>query len=265
MPHLGFSATCMTMRHLLPLSLPCLVLTLTYCASERQNHSAISRETLQYAAAQNLLDVRQSIPDVVCDLRYTTRENITRQVLYPAEMPCLLNAVTMEKLRIAQATLRTQGYGLKIWDAWRPPEVQLALFDHGGYTGMFTDPRIMWSRHCSGTAVDVTLVDLDGRELKMPTKHDAGGPQCHYLAIIKDDDVRQRRHALQMAMLTAGFSILDNEWWHFDDADFNNSPVPPVAFARDLGIPLPTVQGPRYRRPAPAWQPTNFTGSKANS
>lgn len=244
------------------LGLPCLLLALTYCASdsstkEEHRSAVVPHEALERARIRNLVDVRMVLPDVVCDLRYTTRENITRQVLYPQDMPCLMLATTAEKLRVAQATLRSQGYGLKIWDAWRPPEVQRALFEHGGYTGMFTDPGIMWSRHCSGTAVDVTLVDAQGRELEMPTKHDAGGPQCTYLAICKDDDVRQRRHALQMAMLGAGFSILDNEWWHFDDAEFNNGPVPPVVFAGEIGIALPEVKEPRVHRGPPQWQPSS--------
>lgn len=237
---------------------PCILLGLTFCAgnsSTKEEHrsAVVPNEALARAYARNLVDVRQVIPDIVCDLRYTTRENITLQHLYPQDMPCLLLASTAEKLRNAQASLRAQGYGLKIWDGWRPPEVQTALFEHGGYTGMFTDPRIMWSRHCSGTAVDVTLVDAKGRELEMPTKYDAGGPKCHYMAILKDDEVRQRRHALQMAMMAAGFSILDSEWWHFDDAEFNAGPVPPAIFAGEVGIGLPKVNSPRIRRGPPTY------------
>ena len=47
---------------------------------------------------------------------------------------------------------------------------------------------------------------------------------------------------LQMAMLDAGFTILDNEWWHFDDGQYNARPVPPVVYATDLGIVLPKVK-----------------------
>jgi D-alanyl-D-alanine dipeptidase len=249
----------MTYPHVLKLSLPCLVLALTFCAgnsSQKEEHRSalVANDAIVRAQARNLVDVRAVLPDVVCDLRYATRENITKQVLYPKDMPCLLYASTAEKLRKAQATLRSQGYGLKIWDGWRPPEVQKALFEHGGYTGMFTDPSITWSRHCSGTAVDVTLVDDKGRELEMPTKFDAGGPGCHYLAILKSEAVRQRRHALQMAMLQAGFSILDAEWWHFDDTDFDGTrPVPPAIFAGEIGIPLPKVKEPRVKRGGPTY------------
>jgi D-alanyl-D-alanine dipeptidase len=240
------------------LSLPCLLLTLAHCAgssSPKEEHRSalVPNAAIARAQVRNLVDVREVLPDIVCDLRYRTSANITRQVLYPSDMPCLLLASTAEKLRQAQEILRAEGYGLKIWDGWRPPEVQQALFEHGGYTGMFTDPNIMWSRHCSGTAVDVTLVDASGRELKMPTKYDEGGPQSHYLAEVKSEEARKNRHALQMAMLAAGFSILDSEWWHFDDSEFNNGPVPPAVFAGEIGIELPKVKPPKVNRGPPKY------------
>lgn len=246
----------MTSPASLKLSLPCLLLALTYCAGnpapKEEHHSAVApNEVIGRARARNLVDVRTVVPDIVCDLRYATSGNITRQQLYPRDLPCLLLTSTAAKLRAAQDILRSEGYRLKIWDAWRPPEVQNVLFEHGGYTGMFSDPNLMWSRHCSGTAVDVTLVDAAGRDLEMPTDFDAGGAKCHYLAMVKDENVRQRRYVLQMAMMDAGFSILEGEWWHFDDAEFNATPAPPAVFAGELGIALPPVKGPRVQRGGP--------------
>lgn len=238
---------------------PCLLLALTFCAGdpssprEERRSAVVLSDAIARAHARNLVDLRRVIPDLAFDLRYGTSDNITRQRLYPGDMPCLMLASTAAKLAQAQEKLRAQGYGLKIWDAWRPPEVQKSLFEHGGYTGMFTDPGLMWSRHCSGTAVDVTLVDRNGRELKMPTKYDAGGPGCHYQAILKDDEVRERRHILQVAMLTSGFTALDSEWWHFDDADFNTGPAPTVVFAGEIGIALPEIKPPRIKRGGPTY------------
>jgi D-alanyl-D-alanine dipeptidase len=232
---------------------------LSSCASDskpKDGHSGtgVPGEALHRAGMRNLVDVRAVVPDIVCDLRYGTSENITGQPVYPKGMPCLLHAGTAAKLRMAQEALRAQGYGLKIWDGWRPPEAQMVLFEHGGYTGMFTDPSITWSRHCSGTAVDVTLVDAKGHALEMPTKYDQGGPTCSYIAEVKNEEVRKRRYALQMAMTLAGFSILETEWWHFDDADFNAGPVPPAVFAGEIGIGMPKVAPPRVRRGPPTYR-----------
>jgi D-alanyl-D-alanine dipeptidase len=71
---------------------------------------------------------------------------------------------------------------------------------------------------------------------------------------VKDEAVRKRRHALQMAMTAAGFSILDSEWWHFDDEQFNEGPVPPAVFAGELGIALPPVKGPKVKRGGPVYR-----------
>jgi D-alanyl-D-alanine dipeptidase len=248
----------MTPLHVFRPSLTCLLLTLSSCAgpsTPKDGHggAVVPGEALHRAGMRNLVAVHAVVPDIVCDLRYGSSDNITGQPLYPKDMPCLLYASTAEKLRQAQESLRAQGYGLKIWDGWRPPEVQSVLFEHGGYTGMFTDPSIAWSRHCSGTAVDVTLVDAKGRALEMPTKYDQGGALCGYLAEVKSEEVRKRRYALQMAMTSAGFSILETEWWHFDDADFNTGPVPPVVFAGEIGIGLPKVEPPRVRRGPPTY------------
>jgi D-alanyl-D-alanine dipeptidase len=258
MPAFALSATRMTLPPLLSLSLPCILLTLASCAGDSKktegHHDAlVPHEAIARMQARSLVDVRSIAPDIVCDLRYGTSDNITGQPLYPEDMPCLLLAGTALKLARAQESLKLQGYGLKIWDAWRPPEVQQSLFDHGGYTGMFTDPGIMWSRHCSGTAVDVTLVDTAGHELKMPTKFDEGGPQCSYIAEVKDEEVRKRRYALQVAMMAAGFSILETEWWHFDDSAYNAGGVPPAIFAGEVGMALPPVKPPRVRRGPPTY------------
>lgn len=188
-----------------------------------------------------MVDVRKAIPDVVCDLRYATKRNVTGQLLYPADMPCLLYWSTAEKLKRAQALLKAQGYGLKVWDAWRPPEVQVSLFEYGGKTGMFVDPKECWSKHCSGVAVDVTLVDAKGRELELPTYFDEGGPKAHYVYQGNSTNIRKNVKVLQDAMKAAGFDLLAMEWWHFDDADSSGENVapPPVMFASEAGITLP--------------------------
>jgi zinc D-Ala-D-Ala dipeptidase len=223
------------------------VLVLAFCASDPEvilpaQPLVSPAERLLRANQLGLVEVQRELPGLAYAFPYQTAKNITRQVLYPQDMPCLLHPSTAAKLRVAREAVRLQGYDLKLWDAWRPPEVQLNLFDHGSYTGMFTDPSIMWSRHCSGTAVDVTLVDHKGREVKMPTAYDSGGVKASYIYQGNDKEVRKNLHVLQMAMLQAGFSILDTEWWHFDDGEFNARPVPPVVFADDIGLILPKVK-----------------------
>ena len=225
----------------------CALALLASCSSspksEEHRSAIVPNEAIAFAATRNMVDVRTFLPDVVCDLRYGTKGNVTGQPLYPPNMPCLMYRSTAEKLKRAQQILRAQGFGLKIWDAWRPPEVQVSLFEYGGHTGMFVDPKECWSKHCSGVSVDVTLVDAKGHELPLPTYFDEGGPKAHYLYLGSSDKIRRHIAVLQDAMTKAGFDMLIQEWWHFDDAACSGENVapPPVMFAAEAGIKLPPL------------------------
>jgi zinc D-Ala-D-Ala dipeptidase len=201
------------------------------------NSCAAGPMVVEKAREHGLVDVRQAIPGISVDLRYATRHNVTGRPLYPRDMPCLLRPSTVERLKEAQATLRAQGYGLRIWDAWRPSEVQEKLYSHGGSTGMFLDPKVGWSRHCGGVSLDATLVDAKGRELPMPTYFDENLDHAASDQTPSDPMVRRNLHILHSAMRSAGLLPLPSEWWHFDDTDFLQNPVL-VVRARDLGIKI---------------------------
>ena len=231
-------------------ALVALLLLLPGCAGSKagsgsgkyERRSAIVLSAAGDAAERfGLTDIRKLIPDVAVDLRYATSHNVAKQPLYPSNMPCLLKKETAMKLAKAQEKLRAQGYAIRIWDAWRPPEVQLSLMAKGGSTGMFLNPKIAWSRHCSGTAVDVTLVDRNGVEQAMPTHHDEMSDQSHYFYTGHDPAVGKALLTLQLAMTQAGFQMIDMEWWHFDDAEFFYT-TQPVVYAREIGLDLPSVK-----------------------
>ena len=218
------------------------VLLLSQCAQRpvERRSAIVPSHSAELAASHGLVDVRRFLPDVAVDLRYGTRFNIARQPLYPPDMPCLLRRSTALKLKRVQERLRKQGYALRIWDAWRPPEVQLSLMKKGGNTGMFLDPRVGWSRHCSGVAVDVTLIDLEGREQRLPTSHDEAGDRAYFQYSGNDPVVKRNVDILQSTMAAEGFSTIPLEWWHFDDKEWFYSP-PPAVFAKQIGLALPPV------------------------
>ncbi len=206
----------------------------------RPGSSAVPRfgSTLDRARACGLVDVRAYIPGISVDLRYTTAQNVTGKPLYPHSMPCLLRRETAMKLKEAHELLRAQGFGIRIWDAYRPPEAQEKLHAAGAATHMFLSPETMgWSRHCGGIAVDVTLVDADQHELRMPTGFDAGLHNASARYQGGDSVVARNLQLLQRAMLRAGFTQARAEWWHFDDGDFVNNPQP-VIFGHQLAIPV---------------------------
>ena len=137
-----------------------VILTLAACATKEERRSAlVPSHSIELAKRFDFVDVRAEIPGIAIDLRYATAYNVARHAIYPSRMPCLLRRETAQKLKKAQTLLHVQGYGLRIWDAYRPPEAQETLHQHGGSTGMFLSPKAGWSRHCGGIAVDLTLVE----------------------------------------------------------------------------------------------------------
>ncbi|MEN3943845.1 M15 family metallopeptidase [Prosthecobacter sp. SYSU 5D2] len=189
------------------------------------------------AEKKGLVDIQRTIPGLSVDLRYKTAQNVTGRPLYPPDMPCMLRASTAKKLKKAQRRLRSQGYGLRVWDAWRPPEAHAKLYGKGAATGMFLDPAHGWSRHCGGVSVDVTLVDKNGNEQQMPTYFDEDLHKAASNQQPSDPEIRRNLALLNEAMTEAGFKALPGEWWHFDDLEFLYRPIP-VIRAKDVGITI---------------------------
>lgn len=164
----------------------------------------------------NLVDIRAIDPTIVVDLRYATSRNLIGRPLYPPGLPALVRPTTAARLAEAQKILRARGYGLKIWDAYRPMAAQMELWQHSHDGTFVADPLDgNGSLHTWGVAVDATLVDAAGRDIAMPTGFDEFTPaaKLHY-----DGDnpiVKFHLKILVQAMKRAGFYGMRSEWWHF--------------------------------------------------
>ena len=183
--------------------------------------------------ADELVDVEKMIPGIVLDIRYATTNNFTGQRLYPFAK-CYLRRAAAEKLRAAQTELAASGYGLKIFDGYRPLAVQRKMWAVFPQPGYVADPK-KGSRHNRGAAVDVTLIRLaDGSELEMPTPYDDFTERAHRNFIDLPADAIRHRQLLEAVLTRHGFVGLPTEWWHFDDADWRNYPLldRPVPAAR---------------------------------
>ena len=160
-----------------------------------------------------LVDVAKVIPDAVIDMRYATKDNFTGDVLYPTAV-CKLRRPVAERLAKAAKTLRTHDRRLVIWDCYRPSSVQEALWKRVPDPRYVADPKI-GSRHSRGAAVDLGVVDKDGKPVVLPTAFDelsTAAHRTHALAGAKGAEAKR----LEAAMTAAGFVGLPTEWWHFD-------------------------------------------------
>ncbi|HWM23947.1 MAG TPA: M15 family metallopeptidase [Chthoniobacterales bacterium] len=175
------------------------------------------------------VDVKSVAPTILVELRYATPNNFTRRPLYRAGMPAMVRLSVARRLAVAQKFLEKRGYGLKIWDAYRPKAAQAQLWKAIGNHAYVADPKDIGSMHTRGAAVDVTLVDGSGREMSMPTEFDNFTPAAMIDYRGRSPVVRSNLKMLQKAMAHGGFYGLRTEWWHFCAADWTAyQPVPDI-------------------------------------
>ena len=167
--------------------------------------------------AADLVEVTTVAPDVKVDMRYATADNFTGHVVYDCGR-CFLRRGTAEKVAKAQRLLAAKGLSLKMWDCYRPLAVQKRFWSLVPDPRYVADPRT-GSRHNRGNAVDVTIVDSDGNELPMPTRFDDFSLRAAHTATDLPPDAVRNRQLLADTMTAAGFRLLADEWWHYDDPD----------------------------------------------
>jgi D-alanyl-D-alanine dipeptidase len=179
------------------------------------------------------VDIKSVDKTIAIDLRYASSNNVAHRPLYPPGTPALVRASVAERLVIVQEYLRKKGYGLKIWDAYRPQASQEKLWEVTHNRSYVSDPKEgRGSMHIRGAAVDATLVDTEGRDLAMPTDFDSFTPAALLEYKGADPIVRGNLKLLQKAMAHGGFYGLRTEWWHFCAPDWKHfPPVPDLKLA----------------------------------
>ena len=179
-------------------------------------------------ASEPLVEIVAVDPTIVVDLRYATSRNVLGHPIYPPGARALVRRSVADRLKIAQAFLRVRGYGLKIWDAFRPFNAQGALWAFSKSTRFVADPENGHALHTWGAAVDATLVDAHGRDVPMPSDLDAFSSNAALDYEGKDPAVRADLNLLLHAMGAAGFKGMRSEWWHFVAPDWRVfAPVTP--------------------------------------
>ena len=162
--------------------------------------------------------MRDYIPKITVDLRYATADNFTGQVIYTFS-DAYLRYGTVKKLAAAQETLAEQGYGLKIWDAFRPVSAQFALWDICPDGRYVANPNKGFSSHSRGNTVDLTLVTSDGEDVSMPTGFDDFSAKADRDYSDVEEEAAINALLLEETMIEAGFKPYSSEWWHFSDTD----------------------------------------------
>lgn len=160
------------------------------------------------------------------DIRYATENNFLSTKFY-ASAKAYLQRPAAEALGRAHKKLGEYGYGLLIHDGYRPWFVTKMFRDAtpSKFHNFVADP-LKGSRHNRGCAVDLTLYDLQtGKPVQMPGGYDEFSDRS--FADYPGGTSRQRwlRDLLRRAMESEGFTVYDEEWWHFDYKDWKKYPI----------------------------------------
>jgi len=155
-------------------------------------------------------------PGIALDLKYATTDNFVKEQLYDCPR-CFLRADVAFAIRNIHRELRRKGYGLKMFDCYRPVPIQWKLWNKVPDPRYVADPR-KGSMHNRGSAVDLTLVDAKGKELDMGTAFDFFGKEAYHDYTGLSKEILARRTLLKDTMAKHGFRSTRTEWWHYSYA-----------------------------------------------
>lgn len=191
------------------------------------------------AVEHNLVNVGMIYPALLQEIRYATTYNFTGRTLYPFPTAFVHRDVATA-LQKVQEELGWEGLGLKIYDGYRPISVQAKMWSLVPDERYVSDPGKSKGKHTRGTAVDVTLVDRIGNDLKMPTAYDDFTEKAHRFS--KKWSALERKNSLKLEaiMKKHGFTPFPYEWWHYDYKDWEKYPPLDITF-EELGKGVKTA------------------------
>jgi D-alanyl-D-alanine dipeptidase len=170
-------------------------------------------------------------PTLKLDIRYATANNFLSTPMY-SQARAFLQRPAAEALMRVDGALHARGYGLLIYDGYRPWYVTDMFWEAtpADKKIFVADPR-NGSRHNRGCAVDLTLYDLKtGAAVKMPSGYDEMSERAYADYAGGTPEERERRAILRAAMEKEGFTVYPQEWWHFDYKDWKYYPILNVRF-----------------------------------
>jgi zinc D-Ala-D-Ala dipeptidase len=195
-------------------------------------HAVAPSGTLARGDTTTLVEIVRLDTTIRLDIRYATPNNFTGHAVYHSARAFLQRPAAEALLRVHRA-LRARGYGMVVFDAYRPWSVTKTFWD-------ITPPDLRkfvanpayGSRHNRGCAVDCSLVDTNGYEVAMPSGYDDFSERAGAWYAGGTREERTARDLLRSAMEREGFTVNPDEWWHFDYAGWRDYPVLDLPFDR---------------------------------
>jgi len=162
----------------------------------------------QEVADTTFVNIKSYSKDFIFDMKYATEDNFLKTKVYECDA-CYLRLKTVEALIKANERFQKKGYKIKLFDCYRPLDVQKKMWEIVPNTTYVANPK-RGSIHNRGGAIDITLVDKEGNELEMGTKFDHFGPESSHLYSDLSSEVMKNRKLLKKIMIKNGFESIDS-------------------------------------------------------
>ena len=181
--------------------------------------------------------IADEIPDIRLEIRYATKENFMGRVVNGYSSPkVVLTKKALSALKKAQTEFMQLGYGIKVFDAYRPQRAvddfmqwikaeKDTVMKHKYYPQLDKKNLVPQgyiaekSGHSRGSTLDLSLVYLDGekkgQEVDMGGEWDYFGKRSNYDYPEISPKQKENRALLQKIMIKHGFLPYAEEWWHF--------------------------------------------------
>jgi CubicO group peptidase (beta-lactamase class C family)/D-alanyl-D-alanine dipeptidase len=179
----------------------------------------------------DLVEIVKLDPSIKLDIRYASTRNFLSTPMY-RQARAFMQRPAAEAVVAANRKLRQLGYGLLIHDAYRPWYVTRMFWDAvPDADHIFVADPSQGSRHNRGCAVDLTVFDLKtGAEVPMVSGYDEMTERAYPFYPGGTALERWDRKLLRNAMEAQGFTVYEDEWWHFDYKDWRRYPILNVPF-----------------------------------
>jgi D-alanyl-D-alanine dipeptidase len=161
--------------------------------------------------------------DFAYDMRYATENNFLKAKVYDCP-ECYTRAKTATALIRANKDFMEKGVKIKFFDCYRPNSVQYKMWEIVPNPQYVANPD-KGSIHNKGGAVDITLVDMEGKELDMGTDFDYFGKKAYHDNMDLPQEILDNRKLLKETMEAHGFWSIRTEWWHYNLSAASNDKV----------------------------------------
>jgi D-alanyl-D-alanine dipeptidase len=179
--------------------------------AQNESYESSVKQEIPDTTFVNLKDFSK---DFIYDMKYATEDNFLKAKVYDCA-ECVLRMKTVQALIAANNDFKKKGFKIKLYDCYRPLSIQKRMWEIVSNPKYVADPK-KGSIHNRGGAVDISIVDSNGKEVDMGTPFDFFGIEASHNYENLSKEVKSNRKFLKKIMIKNGFNSFDSEWWHYN-------------------------------------------------